>query len=138
MNYIYNNLYKNSPYYAISHNVSEVYIPLDPSWKNIGVTLSGGADSAILTYMVCSLIQDLQMDVTIHVIYNIRMWKLRPWQAYVSNNVYEYFLKKFPNLKFRRHENFVPPSIEWGYIGPSITDRHKLENLVTLYCLSQR
>jgi len=29
-------------------------IHFDPNWKNIGVSVSGGADSALLAYLVCS------------------------------------------------------------------------------------
>lgn len=124
MNNTYHNIHNQSKYYQILHNISDVYIPIDTSWKNIGVTLSGGADSAILTYIVCLLIEKLKMDVTIHVIYNIRMWKTRPWQSYISKNVYNYFVSKFNTLNFVRHENFVPPQLEWGNIGPSIPDEN--------------
>jgi hypothetical protein len=37
---------------------------------------------------------------------------------------YNYFLNKFPNIKFHRHTNFVPPEFEWGSVGPSIKDEY--------------
>ena len=37
------------------HNIDGVEIPFDRSWKNIGIALSGGADSALLAYILCEL-----------------------------------------------------------------------------------
>jgi hypothetical protein len=52
------------------------------------------------------------------------MWKTRPWQSYDSLNVYTWFLKRFPNVKFARHANFIAPDIEYGNIGPTLTDEY--------------
>ena len=48
-----------------------VYLPINPSWKNIAISLSGGADSALLAYLICSNLK----NVNVHVISNIRMWR---------------------------------------------------------------
>jgi hypothetical protein len=52
------------------------------------------------------------------------MWKTRPWQAVDSLQVFNWLQFKFPNLKFKRHTNFVAPDIEYGNIGSSITDEY--------------
>ena len=74
----YDNIHLNSEYSEFLHNINNIYIPLSPAWQNIGITLSGGADSAILAYLVCSLIENMHMNCTIHIVSNIRMWKTRP------------------------------------------------------------
>jgi hypothetical protein len=104
--------------------ISGVFFPVNPSWKKISVSVSGGADSALLSFLICKKISDLKLDIEIHVISNIRMWKTRPWQRYNSLDVFEWLRNKFPSLKFFRHENFISPEIEYGNIGPIIKDSY--------------
>jgi hypothetical protein len=95
-------------------------IPFDKNWKSIAIGLSGGADSALLAYLLCEQIT----DQSIHIISHKRMWKTRPWQSYDSLTVYTWLLKRFPNIKFSRHTNFIAPDIEYGNIGASIPDEY--------------
>jgi hypothetical protein len=117
-------LYDLTPYTNILHDVDGVCLPLDSTWKNIGVSLSGGADSALLTYLLCSLIKNNNYDITVHVISHIRCWKTRPWQRHNSIDVYNWLTSKFENIQFVRHENFIPPDLEWGNTGPNIVDEY--------------
>jgi hypothetical protein len=96
-------------------------IPFDPKWRNIAISQSGGADSALLTYLLCSMITD---DTTVHVINNIRCWKTRPWQSTVAQSVHRWLVNRFPNIRFERHVNFVPPELEWGDRGRTIVDEY--------------
>ncbi len=102
------------------HNIDGVLVPFDSKW-DIAISLSGGADSALLSHILCSLATKKQ---TIHIINHTRMWKTRPWQEWDARNVYEYLLKKFPELCFVFHKNFIAPEIEYGNIGPSLTDEY--------------
>jgi hypothetical protein len=95
-------------------------IPFDKNWKSIAIGLSGGADSALLAYLLCEQIT----DQSIHIISHKRMWKTRPWQSYDSLAVYTWLLKRFTNIKFSRHTNFIAPDIEYGNIGASIPDEY--------------
>jgi hypothetical protein len=95
-------------------------IPFDKNWKNIAISISGGADSALLAYLLCSMVT-IQ---SVHIISHKRMWKTRPWQSHDSLNVYIWLLEKFPNIKFARHTNFIAPDIEYGNIGASIPDEY--------------
>jgi hypothetical protein len=95
-------------------------IPFDPNWKNIAISVSGGADSALLAYLLC----DSVTDQSVHVISHKRMWKTRPWQSYDSLNVYTWLLQRFSNIRFARHTNFIAPDIEYGNIGASIPDEY--------------
>lgn len=97
-----------------------VEIPYIPEINRVAVSLSGGADSAMLTYILCqiSTIKEL------HCISHIRMWKTRPWQAWDSLKVFNWFVEKFPNKKFKRHTNFIAPDIEYGNVGPKFIDEY--------------
>ena len=40
-------LYETSVFKNITNLIDEVYVPLSTKWKNIGISVSGGADSAL-------------------------------------------------------------------------------------------
>jgi hypothetical protein len=95
-------------------------IPFNKDWKKIAISLSGGADSALLAFLICKKITDQEL----HFISHIRCWKTKPWQKYDAINVYLWLSKKFPNIKMHRHVNFIPPEMEWGDVGPVWTDEY--------------
>lgn len=99
---------------------STIKIPFDKSWKKIAISLSGGADSALLTYLLCQKI----IDQEVHIISHIRCWKTKPWQEYDAVRVFEWIEKRFPNIKFYRHINFIAPDLEYGSQGPIIIDEY--------------
>lgn len=105
------------------HNIDGLTIPLDKTWQRIAISLSGGADSALLAYLLCSLVPSNQ-SFTVHVISHTRMWKTRPWQGWDSLCVYNWLEKQFPNIHFKRHTNFIAPELEYGNIGPVLTDEY--------------
>lgn len=119
-----NHLYESSQFKNILIDVDGVYIPFDRNWKNIGIAVSGGADSALLCYLLADIIDKNKCNTNIHIISNIRMWKKRPWQKYNSLDVYKFLQNKFRGLNFFRHENFIPPELEWGDKGPTIVDEY--------------
>ena len=118
------NLYIGSKFENILWNVNDVMIPFDPAWANIGVSVSGGADSALLAYMLCSIITQENLTTDVHVTTNIRCWKTRPWQETNSIDVYNYLQTKFPNINFHRHVNFIPPEMEYADKGPTMVDEY--------------
>lgn len=91
---------------------------LDPNWKRIGISISGGADSALLAFLVCS-----NTDAEIHFTNQIRMWRTRPWQEYVADQVIAWFKSRFQN-QFIVHRNLIPPELEWADKGPNIVDEY--------------
>jgi hypothetical protein len=93
-------------------------------WRNIAISVSGGADSALLAYMVCDLAKQQDQNVTIHIINHIRCWKTKPWQQYDADRVYRWLFQKFYHTTFKRHTNFIAPELEYGNIGPSLTDEY--------------
>jgi hypothetical protein len=97
-------------------------IPFDPDWKNIAISVSGGADSALLTYLICNQIQTF--STTVHLINHIRCWKTKPWQQHDADSVIDWMAKKFPNISFIRHTNFISPELEYANVGPSLIDEY--------------
>lgn len=99
-----------------------IEIPFSDNWAKVAIAISGGADSALLAYMVCSLATAENFEV--HVINNIRCWKTKPWQQHDANRVINWLIQRFPNITFKVHTNFVPPELEWGNVGRIITDEY--------------
>jgi len=108
-----------------SFNINGVEIPFDKNWKNVAISVSGGADSALLTYLICDHIRTHQLEyITVHVISNIRCWKTKPWQQYDCRKVYNWFVQHFELINFVRHENFIAPDLEYAVTGPSLIDEY--------------
>jgi len=81
---------------------------LNPDWKRIGISLSGGADSALLAYLIC---KNVSSTTEIHINTQIRLWKTRPWAEHVADNVVAWFKDNFDH-KFYVNKNLVPPELE--------------------------
>lgn len=101
--------------------MDECNIPFDPKWKNIALAVSGGADSALLTYLVCN---EIKAETTVHIINCVRCWKTKPWQQQDIKNVFGWMKERFPHITFKKHTNFIPPELEWGSVGPTVTDEY--------------
>lgn len=97
--------------------VDGVTIPLNPEWENVAVMLSGGADSACLTYNLCKIIQENNLQTKVNIITGVRVWQSRPWAADVSENVYNWLHNRFPNIIGKRHTHFVAPYFEHSNLG---------------------
>lgn len=86
--------------------VDGVEIPLNKDWQRIGISLSGGADSALLAYFIME-----NTSADIYFTTQIRMWKTRPWQEYVAQDVVHWFRRRYQN-RIEHLTNFVPPEME--------------------------
>jgi tRNA U34 2-thiouridine synthase MnmA/TrmU len=97
-------------------------VPFNPKWKNIAIAVSGGADSALLAYMVCQKAKE--HNITIHIINHIRCWKTKPWQQDNADTVCKWLFQNFYHTTFKRHINFIAPDLEYGNVGPNLTDEY--------------
>jgi len=104
------------------YDVDGVHIPFNNSWSDVAISVSGGADSALLAYLICELARET--SIKIHIINHVRMWKTRPWQQVDADIVYRWLSQKFYHTSFVRHTNFIAPELEYGNIGPSLTDEY--------------
>lgn len=93
---------------------------LNNNWKRIAISLSGGADSALLAYLLCKEVKNQE----VHIISHVRCWKTKPWQEYDAKRVYTWLQERFPDIHFQRHVNFIAPDLEYGDQGPIITDEY--------------
>ena len=84
----------------------ELYLNSD--WRRIGISLSGGADSALLAYLIC---KNVSPTTEIHFNIQIRLWKTRPWAEHIADNVVTWFKDNFDH-RFYVHKNLVPPELE--------------------------
>jgi tRNA(Ile)-lysidine synthase TilS/MesJ len=122
MTAILNSLIQNGHVNNVN-TIDGVYIILDHTWKKIAVSVSGGAVSALLLFLLCDIIDKKQLTIDVDVITNIRMWKDRPWQQKNSVDVFNFVKDRFSKIKLQRHESFIAPELEYGNIGRSIPDR---------------
>ena len=105
--------------------IDGVEIFFDSGWKNIAVSLSGGADSTLLAYLLCDHIREKNLEhITIHIISHVRCWKTKPWQKYDSLKIYNWLIQDFTKIKFERHTNFISPDLEYAVTGPSLIDEY--------------
>lgn len=105
-------------------NVDGIDIPFDPRWKKVAVSISGGADSALLLQLLCNIITTTGAYTDIHVISHTRMWKTRPWQSWDSKQVYDHIAARHRDISFTRHTNFIAPDVEYGNMGANIQDEY--------------
>lgn len=104
------------------HSMNGLMIPFSSQWKNIGINLSGGADSACLTMLLCDIILKNNYDCKIHIITHCRGWDTKPWQLPISIKVYNKLKDTWPNIIDKRFENFIPPEMEHGNSGTPFKD----------------
>jgi hypothetical protein len=107
-----------------SIEIDGVLIPFNKHWKNIAISVSGGADSALLAWLLCKIITEQGANTTVNIISHTRCWKTRPWQQQNSLDVYNYLVESYPSIEFKRFTNFIAPELEYGNIGPTITDEY--------------
>lgn len=125
-----NTLYKDFNYDNFFFtDIDGLNFPFNSTWKRVGVNISGGADSALLAFVICKIIEQKNLDCKIDAISFIRCWNSRPWQSYISNNVFLELKNMFPTIVNKRHFTFIPPEIEYGNIGSTIVTKHYDEPL---------
>jgi hypothetical protein len=118
----FNAVYPNKAGLIRLHRINGLDIPFSPLWKNIGINLSGGADSGCLAFLLCKIITEHNYDCKIHIITFTRCWNTRPWQGHISMNVFNKLNEMYPGLIVNRHINYIPPELEWGATGGPILD----------------
>lgn len=84
----------------------------DPEVERIGITFSGGADSTILTVMLCELIKQIKCKTKIHAITMVRFWNTKPWLAIDAEKLFLHLQEKYPDILEAQHWGFLPPKLE--------------------------
>ena len=99
-------------------------IPFNPEWTDIGINLSGGADSSCLLMLLSKIIVQTNSKCRVHVVQHHRCWNIRPWQGPVALAVFNKFQELFPTIEYIRYKNFIPVELEWGVLGPITKDQY--------------
>lgn len=99
------------------HDVDGVEFGYCPLAGSIAVNLSGGADSALGTYILCKMIQELNLDTTVEVITFVRGAWGKPWQKPIAEDVFNKLKSMFPDIIQEQHFHFLSPSLEHGTLG---------------------
>lgn len=106
--------------------INKLEIPFSSNFKKIAISVSGGADSALLSYLLCNHITNSKLqNIEIHIINHTRCWKTKPWQKYDALKVFDYLQKTFGELTFFKHTNFIAPDLEYAVSGPTLVDEYK-------------
>lgn len=111
-NFIRNYETYHSKKYPDIHDVNGLPIHFDSSFSNIGISLSGGADSSLLFYILCSLAEKLDSKVKIHATTMSRFYDTKPWLEKSAKDVYLYMKNRFPNIVGEHDWGFIPPDLE--------------------------
>ena len=111
--------------------VDGVSIPISPSWQKICVNLSGGADSALLMSLLCAIIQERGYNTKVDAITLIRCWSNRPWQPFISKEVFNKIKSMYPDIVREQHDCFFAPELEHASIGYITSDGVTSSSLTT-------
>jgi hypothetical protein len=105
----------------IKHSQQDIEFNIPNSVNNIGIKISGGADSAMICYLLSKYKVTERPEITIHPITAVNI--LKPYQLIFSKKVIEFCEKEF-DIKFSEHI-YCDPAME----GPEIqTAQDKLLN----------
>lgn len=108
------NFYKkyHAKAYPDLHIINGLPIHFSSNFERIGLSMSGGADSSLLFYILCKLIEETNSQCKIYPITMIRGYKSKPWDEVVQTNVYNWFKTRFPNIVQDHYKGFIPPDFE--------------------------
>ena len=93
----------------VKNSQQQISIYLRPNVKNVGIKISGGADSAIVAYMLAKYIKEERPEVTIIPI--TINFNGRAYQEEFSKKVIAFIEKEF-DIKFGDHKIGFCPSVE--------------------------
>lgn len=75
-----------------------------PDVKKVAVTLSGGADSALVMFMLCEQIKHYNLDISVLPFTGVD--KLRPTNEWNAREIALWFKEKYPMVNFLDHYTF--------------------------------
>jgi|TARA_B100001094_G_C18187562_1_gene804868 hypothetical protein len=96
-------------------NVGGLPIVLDDWVTRVSIDLSGGADSALLAYLLMTELKKRNQHCEVHIINHVRCWKTKPWQLDVSDRVIDWLTNYYTNNFHSTvilHRNFIPEKYE--------------------------
>lgn len=110
LKFVYENMSEKSKNFAYS--INGVPIIFDKRNEDIAITLSGGADSTMLLFLLCNIIRTQELKTKIHCITLLRFTEDRMYLEDVVNGVVEWMRAKFPEIEILQHLGFIPTALE--------------------------
>ena len=98
--------------YPDLHDVNGLPIHFDSNFKEIGISLSGGADSSLLFYILCDLAEKTGSKVKINATTMVRFYDTKPWLEKPAKDVFNWMKQRFPNTVGEQDWGFIPPDLE--------------------------
>jgi hypothetical protein len=98
--------------YPNLYNVNGLPIHFDTSFKEIGISLSGGADSSLLFYILCDLVEQTGSNIKVHATTMSRFYDTKPWLEKSANDVYAWMKNRYPDIVGEHNWGFIPPDLE--------------------------
>lgn len=80
--------------------------------KIFNINLSGGADSTLLTYILCKLISEYKLKIKIIATTLIRFWEFRSGTEDAARNIFNIIQSMFPDIEMEQVFGFVPTALE--------------------------
>jgi hypothetical protein len=80
--------------------------------KIFNINLSGGADSTLLTYILCKLISEHKLNIKIIATTLIRFWEYRSGTEDAARNIFNIIQSMFPDIEMEQVFGFVPTALE--------------------------
>jgi hypothetical protein len=96
----------------MTYVINGVPIIFDKKDKDIAITLSGGADSTMLLYLLCTIIRSQALKTRIHCMTLLRFTEDRMYLEDVVTGVINYIKEKFPDIEIIQHWGFIPTALE--------------------------
>lgn len=93
--------------------VNSFPIYFDPSKRNIGINLSSGADSTLLTFLLCEAINYTGFDIKIYPITLARHWEHNKWNEDAKKAVYDNLKHRYPNIIQNQIWSMLPTPYEF-------------------------
>ena len=79
----------------------------------IGVNLSCGADSTLMTFLLCEAIQHMGLNIKIYPLTIARHWEYNKWNEDAKNLVYQILKDKYPNIIQPQIWSMLPTTYEF-------------------------
>ena len=96
--------------------------------KHIGIKISGGADSAIVAYMLFKTIEEGKYNTKVSILTTVHEEKA--YQKVYSDKVLMWLIKEFPNVKIGEHLTNTCPAVKVGNKWTSTEYSSRQEDLL--------
>jgi len=112
----------------VKNSQEDLIFDIPDKFKNIGIKLSGGTDSAIILYLLCKYISDSKLDKII-IPFTAEKY-IKPYHEKFSKLCLDFCKNEFPGVKFSKHYIFKQTKEE--VTKPTSPGFMKVQNEMTI------